>query len=1030
MKQFSFFLKTLFLTLCFLLLGVNYGKAQDVAGTVTDMNGNPLVSVTVILTGSKTGTITNFVGTITDLDGNYKINLPQSAKSLTFSYIGFVTQTVAINGRSQIDVSLQEDARILDEVVVIGYGTVKKSDLTGSVSSLTKRDLNVGIITSADQLIAGRATGVNIVQNSSEPGGGVSVLIRGVSSVTAGSEPLYVIDGVPISNESLLSTTGPEFGLERTPRNPLSSINPQDIESIEVLKDASSTAIFGSRGSNGVIIITTKKGKEGSISINYNATVGLMKVANRLDLLNPQDYKRILNEIIADGGGTVGADVTDIVGDGTNWLKELERPSGGLLTSNSISVSGGSATTNYYLSVNQLSQDGVLINSGLKTYSVRSNVETKFHDNLRIGLNLSASRTDDTFLSNTDGTNERAGAIFTASHYDPTVPIKNEDGSYYLSPFLSEDNPLALAYGERATAMAYRTLGNLFAEYYFTKAFSFKVSFGADVINKRRDEFNSFITKTGGGKRGFASVFEITSANLIAEATTSYIKQFNDNNYLNFIGGATIQSFENRSFNTNAQGFPTDILGTNNIGLGTPTLFTSNSHAFGNKLVSFFGRVNYNYLNKYLLTATWRTDGSSRFGKNNKWGIFPSFAFAYKLSNEKFMETFDLFDELKIRASWGRTGNQDIGNYTSLSTFSSGPTAIFNESLFLSLVPSRRANPDLKWETTAQWDFGIDMTLFNGRLFTSMDYYFKKTYDMLVYLPLPMSTGFQSVLRNIGEMDNNGFELFLESRNIVGVFNWKTSVNLSTNKNSVISLGNIPEIITGSVGFVNEISIIKPGAPINSFYGYEVIGVWQTDDDFGATVDNVKPGDLKFRDMNNDKTVNADDRKILGNSFPDLIWGLANDFTYKNFGLNFFIEGMQGMQILNNHLVDSYFPIEFRRNREAIPYLNRWTPDNPSDFYPSFVNPNTQGLKPVNTRTVQDASYARLKTITLSYNVPVKNIFIKSANISITGQNLLTLTDYKGVDPASNGSGNPSLRVENNVYPYSKGYLLSVGISF
>ena len=301
---------------------------------------------------------------------------------------------------------------------------------------------------------------------------------------------------------------------------------------------------------------------------------------------------------------------------------------------------------------------------------------------------------------------------------------------------------------------------------------------------------------------------------------------------------------------------------------------------------------------------------------------------------------------------------------------------------------------------------------------------------MLILLPLPRSTGFSTQLRNVGKMKNTGFEFFAESRNIVGKFNWRTTFNASTVKNRVVSLGNIPEIITGSVGFVNEISIIRPGLPINSFYGYVVDGVWQTGEDFEGTVDNVEPGDLKFKDMNGDKTVNALDRVILGNSFPDFIWGLGNDFSYKNFGLNFFIEGVQGVDILNNHLVDSYFPVEFRRNKEAKPYLNRWTPNNPTNEYPSFVNPNNQGLKPVNTKTIQNGSFARLRTITLSYTIPLKKGFVRSAAISLTGQNLFTVTPYEGVDPASNGSGNANMRVENNVYPYSKSYLLGINLGF
>jgi TonB-linked outer membrane protein, SusC/RagA family len=1017
-----------FLVCIVTLLQLTTTRAQDnapkLSGKVTDNKGQPLAGATVQVKGTTTGAST-------DNNGLFSLAVPASANTLIVSFSGYKTREIDRGNTSFIEIALEQADRSLEQVVVVGYGTVKKSDLTGSITSLSTKDFNKGSLTSIDQLVSGKAPGVQIVQNSAEPGGGVSIQIRGVGSVTAGSEPLYVIDGLPINNATLLGGTGPGLGLERTPRNPLSTISPQDIESIEILKDASATAIYGSRGANGVILVTTKKGKEGAARINYTATMGVQKVGNRLKLLNAQDYKRILNEIIAEGGGTPGAIVTDIAGNGTDWMKELERPSGAIYQSHNLSVNGGNANTRYYVSLNYLDQEGVFINSGLKNYGLRGNIETNLRKNFKMGLNFSASRTLDQYLSNTDGTNERAGSIFTASHYDPTVPIKNDDGTYYLSPFLSEDNPLALAYGETAKAEAYRTFGNFFAEYNITSELSVKLNLGADIINKRRDEFNSFMTKFGSGKKGFASIFSVMNTNFIAEATAHYKKQFNAMHSLDVVVGATAQEFSNNSYSTNAEGFSTDVLATNNISLGTPGLYASGSNKTGSTLSSFLGRANYSLMNKYLFTGTMRIDGSSRFGSNNKYGVFPSLAFAWKLTQESFMEQQNIFHDLKFRTSWGRTGNQEIGNFNSLSTFGAGPFANFNQQQYASMAPTRMPNPDLKWETTEQWDVGLDMAFLGGRLRATLDYFSRTTTDMLIQLPLPMSLGYASQLRNVGEMKNTGFELLLESQNITTKnFTWQSSLNLSTVKNKVVSLGNIPEIITGSVGFVTEISIIQPGLPINTFYGYEVAGVWQVHDDFSSTVDNVEPGDLKFKDQNGDKTVNASDRVILGNSFPDVQWGFTNTFTYKDISLNFFIEGLQGFSILNNHLVDSYFPVEFRRNKQAEPYLNRWTPDNPGDYYPSFVNPNNQGLKPVNTRTVQDGSYIRLRTATLSYRLPIKNSFVQSANISFTGQNLVTITDYKGVDPASNGSGNPNMRVENNVYPFAKSYLFTLSLGF
>jgi TonB-linked SusC/RagA family outer membrane protein len=992
-----------------------------ITGLVTDTNGEPIPGVTVSVAGTT-------IGTATDLDGRYSLSVPEGS-TLVFSFIGFETQRIEVGERSVIDITLNEDMTSLDEVVVVGYGTQKKSDLTGSVSSLKSKDFNPGVNASVDQLIQGRAAGVQITQTSSEPGGGISIRIRGASSINAGNEPLYVIDGLPIDNSSLLSGGGDAaVGNNPNPRNPLNALNPNDIESIEILKDASATAIYGSRGANGVILVTTKKGSKGEIKVNYDFQKGT-QTPNRIDLLSAQEYIQVINGISEAGGNSPVFSESEIsqIGAGTDWQDEIYRTAP--LNNHNLSASGGDAHTTFFASLNYFDQDGVVKNSGIKKYIARINLERKIGERTQIGINLNTSLIKDN--NNVDGinTNENAGPINTALLYDPTEEVFNSSGGFTQSPNLTINNPVSLIRGISSKNETNRTFGNFYIQHKITDDLDAKLNFGSDRQTSRRDIYNSKLTFHGASNNGIANIATLERSNVLLEYTMTYNKQLNETSSINILGGTTFQDFSQRRFSGTINNFPSDAIGTNNLSLGDTENDDLSSNRARNTLLSYLGRVNYSFFNKYLLTASLRADGSSRFGKNNKFGYFPSFAFGYKLAEENFIPQF--FDDLKLRASWGQTGNQEIGNYASLSTFTTGSNAVMNDAVVVGTRPSRIANPDLKWETTEQFNIGIDASILAGRISGTMDYFIKNTEDMLINLPIPRATGFGSIISNIGKMENKGFEFLLNSTNISQqFFTWSTSLNFSAIKNKVKDLGESGDIITGNVQSIGNTTIITEGYPVNSYYGYEVIGIFQMDDNIAESAQpNSQPGYPIFRDVNGNNSISPNDQMIIGNPFPDYIFGVQNSFSYKSIQLSFFIQGQQGADLLNINVLESMYPANFRRNKLAEQALNRWTPENPNTKWPSGIQPSAYGGGKANTLALQDASYIRLKNVQLSYNLPVDNVrFLKTARIYITGQNLWTITDYVGFDPEANAFGRSNVRLDYNGYPLAKTWVLGINI--
>lgn len=1001
-------------------------QQKTISGKVTDPSGSPLPGTTVVVKGST-------IGTITDGDGNYILSNIQANQLLVFSFVGMKSQEVLIGTKEVINITLIEDAIGIDEVVAIGYGTVKKSDLTGSVSSLRKEAMNTGVNSTMTGLLQGKAAGVQITQASMEPGGGTTVQIRGAGSVNAGSGPLYVIDGLPIENGQVISANGNTIPGVSVPRSPLSSINPSDIESIEILKDASATAIYGARGANGVILVTTKKGSTGSLKVSYSGYTGIQSPINMIKVLNSEDYKRVLNEILDTPGSNVSETerVFDIQDGGTDWQNELLENA--VVQSHSLSFTGGTTGTKYFASLNYFDQDGVLKTSGYQRYDSRLNLEHRT-DKMLFGVNFSTSYTHDNVVPVGFSTNEEGSSLYAARGFDPTLSIFDETGSYQTTSMLNLDNPLALLYGKTSETDNYRTLGTLFGEYTLSKGWTAKLNLGFDSRNSRRDTYVSSLTKDGRANSGVATILTGTRNNYLGEFTTTYNRDLGNKSSFSAMGGITYQKFINLNFSGTGKGFPVDESKTNNMGLADAALYIMDSSKSNNKLLSYIGRANYNLFDQFLFTATLRVDGSSRFGTNNKYGYFPSGAFAWKMSDYDFIKNLKVFNYLKFRASIGRTGNQDIGNFLSITTFNSGDVVLLNDQQYVTFVPTRIANPDLKWETTEQINIGIDMGFVKNRISASIDYFEKNTFDMLFDLPIPSSTGFSSIMSNIGNIKNNGIEFTIDSRNLTGKLKWNTSLNISTLKNRVTDMGNISEIIHTSAGqSTSQIAIIKVGETINSFYGYKTDGIWQTQEEITAsgTLDPVKPGDVKFVDQNDDHVVNTNDRVVLGKSIPSVTMGLTNTFEFKNFQLNLFIDGASGVSMLNNSMVETYYPVSHRRNRMAEPYLNRWTPENPSNKYPSFVNPAGQGNKAVCDLTVEDASYIRLQSVQLSYMVPIKNKKIfDHVNVYVGGQNLYTLTNYSGQDPTTNSNGASSLKIDFNSYPVSRTLTLGVELGF
>ncbi|TXK49355.1 TonB-dependent receptor [Pontibacter qinzhouensis] len=990
-------------------------QQTSITGRVTSQEGEPLPGVTVVLKG------TSF-GSITDLDGNFSLSASLQANNvLVFSFVGYQPKEVPYKAGQRLQVVLTEDAKSLSEVVVVGYGTQKKSDLTGSVGTVSKELIEQQPVSSIDRALQGAAAGVQVTQTSGQPGGGVSIRIRGGGSIQGGNEPLYVIDGFPLYNNA--ASAGVTSGADV---NPLASINPSDIESMHILKDASATAIYGSRGANGVIIITTKKGAAGTSIVSYEGSYGLQALRQKIDLLNASEFAQLRNEALQDRNPAGGpyqylapAEIAAL-GTGTDWQDAAFHQSP--IQNHQISISGGNEKTRYALTGGYFGQDGIIRNTDFKRLSARINLDSKITDKFNVGLNLTGSRTDANLAP--------SGIVSSLLTMPPTATIYEADGNYtFRNPFENLiTNPIASLFEQTNKTNTLRVLSTIYGEYTLLDGLVAKVSFGTDITTTKDESYIPRTLYEGIAVNGQAAIGQLNSYSWLNENTLTYRKESGKHS-LNALLGFTQQEFSNDVFRAGSQQFVSDDLTYNSLqGGATPTVPYSDAYSWS--LISYLGRLNYFFDQRYFFTASLRADGSSRFGKNNKWGYFPSVAFAWKISNENFFTNVNLpITDFKFRTSFGATGNQEIGMYQSLSTLSS-VRVLLGEQITTGFRPDRIANDNLGWETTYQFDSGIDLGLFENRLLLTVDGYYKKTVDLLLNVQIPWTSGHSSSLQNFGAVENRGLEFGINTVNIDnGALTWNSSLNLAFNRNKVLKIGDGQEdfIISGDY-------IIKVGEPLGSFYGSVTDGVLQPGEvaEKGNLTGKSSPkaGDRLYKDVDNNGTFsNAADRAIIGNAQPDYFFGLTNNIAWKGLDLSVFLQGSVGNQIVNKN----------RQSLELFTGLqnaagsarDRWSPSNTDTDIPRASSDPSNIFS---NRFVEDGSYIRLKNITLGYTLPValtKWARVSNARLFITGQNLLTWTSYTGYDPEVTSTNNTvSQGTDQGVYPVAKTVTTGVKVTF
>ncbi|MEI7500522.1 MAG: TonB-dependent receptor [Bacteroidota bacterium] len=999
------------------------GQQRIITGTVTDAAEDiTLPGVTILEKGTANGTTT-------DAKGNFTLKINENTKFLIFSFIGMRTIEMSVKESNVMHVRMEAVNTTLDEIVVIGYGAVKKSDLTGSVASINAEELKKIPVNSLDQGLQGKVTGVQVTQLSSQPGGATMVRIRGGNSIMAGNEPLYVIDGVLVESQIDMSWIGSPA------QNGLSSINPNDIESMEILKDASATSIYGAKGANGVVLITTKKGKSGKDNITFETYFGTQIKAKDINVMNATDFAKLYDEagFNADSSYVPLYPNPDSLGQGTDWQSEIYRNAP--IQNYQVSFSGANDKTSYSLSLGYYDQRGIIYGSDFKRYSLRANMDRKISKKLSGGTNLSYTQTKaNTVPTDTPG-GFFPGVVNTALIFNPVLPVYDSTGQYTLTDPNADawlDNPVAVTRDVNAVDKVNRFLGNVYLEYSIIQDLKFRTSFGADIYHSVQDMYTPRYIYSGSFNDGQARFATTDLQNYIFDNTLTYNKTWNKIHKLNAMAGFTYQNISTRTFIDIATGFPNDILGYYGIQNATnmPTIYSSFSESAS---LSYLARINYILKDRYLFTVTCRVDGSSKFGSNNRYATFPSAAVAWRLSEENFLKEVNWITNLKFRMSYGLSGNDRIANYAFIRTISSSIYYFNNSFPGSGFAPDNPGNNNLKWETTAQFDIGLDIGLVNGRIGVTIDYYNKKTSDLLYYSNLPWVTGYNSYLNNIGKLRNSGVEVSLNTQNFVKAFKWTSLLNLSVNRNLVTDL-NGSELYINNDTYKLKIgnwAVIREGEPMGSFWGLVSDGIWQTSEAATAAKYGAKPGDFKYVDKNNDGKINSEDCGIIGNALPDFTWGFNNTFSFKNFTLDIFLQGSQGNQILNSNR----FELESGNglSNASVNLLNRWTPENPSNVYPR-ANRNADYLH-MSDRYLENGSYVRIKTITLSYDLPEKVINalkLTKVRFYVTAQNMLTLTNYTGFDPevGSFGMDNTRLGYDFGSYPSVKTYIIGASITF
>lgn len=980
-----------------------------VTGVIVDQNGNPVIGANVVEKGTANGTVT-------DLSGKFSLNVAANA-ILAVSYIGYTSTEMPVNGKTSLSIMLKEDLRLLDEVVVVGYGVTRKRDLAGAITSLKTDEIKAGVVTSTAQFLKGRAAGVQVRQDSNEPGGGMSIRIRGASSISSNNEPLYVIDGFQT-----------EIG---------NQINPEDIASIEILKDAAATAIYGARGANGVVLITTKKGSKGRFEVNYSYNASVKKLRNPWDLMDAQSTIKNNMKVWEENGSTGNppytAEQLKYQGTGIDWIDETTRTA--MTQTHQFSLTGGGEKLSMAISGNYMDDLGVLVNTNFNRFSSRVNLEYKLSDRVRFGSNLYMARSEKNYLNmGTSSTTDNV--IYNIFMMSPLMTSSGEDvfGVKGKKPgILNELYDIDFA---DVTNNVYTTI---YGEADLLKTLTARVQYTYSNTNRKSQKFYPKTTNIGKANGSLATAQNWKTDQQQLDALLTWHKNFADKHDVKVLGGTTWTKRIELSDGMEGVGFSTDEFSFNNMGAAS-TINWISSNREDNTTVSFFGRAEYVLNGKYIFNASIRADGASNFGKGNKWGYFPSGSIAWQLGDESFMKfTKPLFYDIKLRASYGVTGNAGIGSYLSQLKYAMTDVYLGGGSIVKGMYPSNPGNENLKWESTSQLDLGVDFSLLDKRLEFNFDYYIKRTKDLLNPVPVSTSTGgFTTMMGNNGKIENKGFELFIKSNNITTPkFSWSTTLNVSRNRNKVLELnkGEARYQTVSPQGWYNweEYSILKEGYAMSSLYGYVFDGIIQKGETYAAQPTAVQ-GDPKFKDLDDDGTITEKDRTIIGDGNPDVILGLSNNFYYKNFDFSFFLDASIGNNLLNLSRV------VLEDSNRLIESSDRWTQGNPSSTVPRNSWKKDSGIKYgsyINSRFVENASYLRLQNIELGYSLPMKKWsnayrYVKNLRVFVGAQNLFTVTKYSGFDPevSVNGGNAVAQGLDFSSYPSYRMFNFGAKITF
>lgn len=1009
----------------FLLVSMeSFAQTRTVTGVVISGEDNlPLPGVNVSISGTTRGTITS-------LDGDYSIEV-SSQDTLQFSFIGFTTVKRTVGNQNSINVTLEVDTKTLGEVVVVGYGSQEKKELTGAVAQLDARSFENTPIASLDQAMQGRIAGVQISQNSGTPGGGISVRVRGSSSISASNQPLYVVDGIPVNSGD---PSHPESDFGGQSASAINDINPSDIASIEVLKDAAAAAIYGSRAANGVVLITTKRGSANQTRINFNAYAGVQDFWKQPKMLNSQQYLEIAGEAFAEWGMTAEDFVNDYYGGlpfgkdtDTDWVDEVSRSAS--IQNYDLSVTGGNDKTQFFLSGSYFDQEGIIIGSRFQRFTTRINLDHQFSDRLSVGTSTQLSRSVNTRIVSDNTLNGPFANSLAAS---PLWKVKNEDGTY-THPQFYYPNPVAVGLENDNQGISLRAITSGFATYEIAQGLKVTGRVAADVLNYQERNYipSTYPGSFAGTTNGFGMNASNTRLKYVTEAFLEYQKDFGDDHSLQAVAGTNRENNDWNETFVEGEGFPGDIFRY----LGAAAVINAGGNNIeGYGIVSYFGRANYSYKDKYLLSASFRADASSRFGENNRWGYFPAVSLGWRIVDEPFMEDQTVFTDLKVRGSYGLTGNQEFGNFNYLSLY--GPVNYMNNP---ALAPVRLGNPDLKWESTAQTNIGVDFSVLNGRVSLSADYYIKKTDDLIFNRPIPTQNGFASYTSNIGAIENKGFEFGLNTINIDSPsgLTWRSELNISLNKNKVTELYNGEDVF---YGFGGNSLVLREGQPIGTFYGLIADGVYASTSDVPESLleQGIQGGDMNYRDMNGDGVITDDDFTIIGNAQPDFIGGFTNTVRYRNFDLNLFMQFSVGNEIWNaaGTYQQGMFANGFDDN-STTQVLDRWREEGDITNVPratTEVSVNRNNLSNT-SRFVEDGSYLRVKNLTLGYTLPksvTERISVQSLRIYAQAQNLFTWTNYSGFDPEVNfaGTDNRTLGVDFYTVPQTRTITLGLNLGF